>query len=245
MYFQNEQNTLSVTYPRYEDNELFLFQKPKPTPNSRPTAIRGSLVRKEEYQRVPFQVAEFNFETGIPRPLGLPSDRLAQLLDARKKTPAEVRELVKGIIDGPAPDVQNRFQRFVYDVYTKMTSLEFGYSKEHALKLIQDLVTKQPELIDPNPSSNQIQKRQNYIDKIPRYLPDDTASIPTNTLPPVDDTGATDAELNETINIQFHPTELTPVEGGGAVTYDRATGTPPSYKFCAIKKQCYLRPFSL
>jgi hypothetical protein len=230
MYFQNEQNTLSVSYPRYEDNELFLFQKPKPTHYSRPAAIRGSLVRKEEYQRVPFQVAEFNFETGIPRPLGLPSDRLAQLLDTRKKTPAEVRELVKGIVDGPAPDIQNRFQRFVYDLYTKMTSSDYGYSKEHALKLIQDLVAKQPELLDPNPSSKQIQKRQTYIDKIPRYLVDDTGSAPTNVLPTLDDTGATESELKEVINAQFHPTELITVRAQVA-TFDRATGTPPSYAF--------------
>jgi len=235
MYFQNEQNTLSVSYPRYEDNELFLFQKPKPTHYSRPAAIRGSLVRKEEYQRVPFQVAEFNFETGIPRPLGLPSDRLAQLLDTRKKTPAEVRELVKGIVDGPAPDIQNRFQRFVYDLYTKMTSGEYGYSKEHALKLIQDLVSKQPELMDANPSSKQIQKRQAYIDTILPYISDDTASNRVEVLPTLDDTGATEAELKEAISKKFHPTELT-AAGSNVATFDRNGGIPPSYMFLLDKQ---------
>ena len=237
MYYQNEQNTFSTTYPDYDD-QLYLFRKPEPVLPK----LKGSFVRKEEYQRQPFFLPGFNFENPEPPPLGLPQDRLALLLDERKKTPAEIRELVKGIITSPQPDLSvPGFQSFVYRLYTKMVSQDYYYPQDHAMKLIQDLVIKQPELMDANPSTQQSQLRQTYIDtKIKAYLRDDTGNVTTELEPVTDNVSVSDARTRDLINARYHPTALRPLNnpawGAAAnppLTYDRqdTKGHVPSYRF--------------
>jgi hypothetical protein len=242
MYYQNEQNTFSTTYPDYDD-QLYLFRKPEPVLPK----LKGSFVRKEEYQRQPFFLPGFNFENPEPPPLGLPQDRLALLLDERKKTPAEIRELVKGIITGPQPDLSvPGFQSFVYRLYTKMVSQDYYYPQDHAVKLIQDLVIKQPELLDANPSKQQSQLRQTYIDtKIKAYMRDDTGNVTTELELVADNvSGMNDARTLDLINARFHPTSLRPLNYPAWVgpnppsTYDRpdTKGPVPSYRFLLDQK---------
>ncbi len=91
--FYDSVNTFSTSFPEYE-NRAALFAKP-----ATPIQPKGSFLRENEYQRNPFALPGFSFETREPPPLGLPSDRLANILKERKKTPAEIREIVQTVVN--------------------------------------------------------------------------------------------------------------------------------------------------
>ena len=198
MFFDSV-NTFSTTFHEYE-NRAALFAKP-----ATPIQPKGSFLREHEYQRNPFALPGFSFETREPPPLGLPSDRLANILKERKKTPAEIREIVQTVINGPQPDVGSPFQYFLWSMAMEMKKPALNYPNDVILKLISDLVIAQPQILEKIPTPTQIRNREAYLENIPPFLLDVQGNLTTK-LPPLDE-----------YKLQFESKELK--EGLVASTY--------------------------
>jgi hypothetical protein len=179
MFFDSV-NTFSTTFHEYE-NRAALFAKP-----ATPIQPKGSFLREHEYQRNPFALPGFSFETREPPPLGLPSDRLANIIKERKKTPAEIREIVQTIVNGPQPDTSSPFQYFLWAMSMEMKKPVNNYPADIILKLISDLVIAQPQILEKIPTPSQIRNREVYLENIPPFLLDVQGNLTTK-LPPLDE----------------------------------------------------------
>ena len=179
MFFDSV-NTFSTTFHEYE-NRAALFAKP-----ATPIQPKGSFLREHEYQRNPFALPGFSFETREPPPLGLPSDRLANILKERKKTPSEIREIVQAIVNGPQPDTSSPFQYFLWAMSMEMKKPALNYPNDVILKLISDLVIAQPQILEKIPTPSQIRNREVYLENIPPFLLDVQGNLTTK-LPPLDE----------------------------------------------------------
>ena len=179
MFFDSV-NTFSTRFPEYENRAAF-FAKP-----ATPIQPKGSFLREHEYQRNPFALPGFSFETREPPPLGLPSDRLANILKERKKTPSEIREIVQTIVNGPQPDTSSPFQYFLWAMSMEMKKPALNYPNDVILKLISDLVIAQPQILEKIPTPSQIRNREVYLENIPPFLLDVQGNLTTK-LPPLDE----------------------------------------------------------
>ena len=240
--FYDSVNTFSTTFPEYE-NRAALFAKPAAR-----VPVQGTFLREREFQRNPFALPGFSFETREPPPLGLPSDRLASILKERKKTPAEIREIVQTVVNGPQPDTSSPFQYFLWSLGMEMKKPANNYPDDVILKLISDLVIAQPQILEKIPTAPQIRNREVYLENIPPFLLDVQGNLTTK-LPALDeyklqfegkelkealvestygDKPAVDSKGNK-----IRASTLNEDEGLDVFTFDPAGGKslPPSFSF--------------